>query len=454
MAEIDLTGSDNENVEPVSNHFSITREYQIKQRRNQQREDQEERNHELKLDSSHQRQQRKMAERAPKRSRGFFCTENFEGKTAAEAQKMIDESIESLKQLSYIYLLVGLHTGEKSKVRHIHIDVEFKSQIVFDTVKRAIPRANIQPRKGTVAQAKAYILKPGAMKLCEEGEAPRGQANYLGIIKDCQSHRPLADIIHDNPEEAVKHFTNLQKIHALYLHEEKVEYEDHVLFPWQKRLDEIINQKPHPRKIICIIDRTGNAGKSWFVRRAVALYGANMFNNSRTTDIVHGWNPVPRPGKQPMCFFDFQRSMQSCINWGAVENVKNGLAFDPKYESGLKAGPIPHVICMLNQPPDTEKMSKDRWWMWYLPNPHPKRNGSMEVLESDMAYGEFEEEAARDRLEADRRAHPTPVQHPSGHYLPTGQFMPHIDVGRCPPTTVEEFPQGIEARDELEFDYM
>ena len=35
--------------------------------------------------------------------------------------------------------------------------------------------------------------------------------------------------------------------------------------------------------------------------------------------------------------------------------------YSPKYEGGMIDGPPPHVLVMSNDPPDLDKLSKDRW---------------------------------------------------------------------------------------------
>jgi hypothetical protein len=44
-----------------------------------------------------------------------------------------------------------------------------------------------------------------------------------------------------------------------------------------------------------------------------------------------------------------------------MENVKDGLFFSTKYESGMVRYNPPHVIVFANVPPDVTKMSADRW---------------------------------------------------------------------------------------------
>jgi hypothetical protein len=49
------------------------------------------------------------------------------------------------------------------------------------------------------------------------------------------------------------------------------------------------------------------------------------------------------------------------VNYGAIEQIKNGLLFSGKYEGGQCVFNQPHVIVFANAEPKEEQMSMDRW---------------------------------------------------------------------------------------------
>jgi len=70
------------------------------------------------------------------------------------------------------YLMIGFHVGEKDKVPHIHAVICLKKKTRFSALKKMYPRANIQPRKGTLEECAIYLNKyNGGMK--EWGERPQ-----------------------------------------------------------------------------------------------------------------------------------------------------------------------------------------------------------------------------------------------------------------------------------------
>jgi hypothetical protein len=138
----------------------------------------------------------------------------------------------------------------------------------------------------------------------------------------------------------------------------------HPLREWQSRLYHDLEQPANPRHIIFVVDIQGNKGKSWFA------------------DYVEYLKPeksqVLNPGKKAdMCLalredisiliIDAPRSKQGeYIQYDFLEDVKNGRVFSGKYESGMKyLGPC-HVVVMMNEQPDMEKLSSDRYYIYNL----------------------------------------------------------------------------------------
>jgi hypothetical protein len=64
--------------------------------------------------------------------------------------------------------------------------------------------------------------------------------------------------------------------------------------------------------------------------------------------------------------FDLTRTTPSNLTldslFSTIESIKNGIFFNPKYESGECIGPPPHVVIFSNcLPPNLANLSKDRW---------------------------------------------------------------------------------------------
>ena len=64
--------------------------------------------------------------------------------------------------------------------------------------------------------------------------------------------------------------------------------------------------------------------------------------------------------------FHYVRSMEDYVSYAAIEEVKDGMFYNGKYESSMVIYNPPHIICMANFPPDLDKLSKDRWVVRYI----------------------------------------------------------------------------------------
>lgn len=102
-------------------------------------------------------------------------------------------------------------------------------------------------------------------------------------------------------------------------------------------------------------------------------------------------------GPEVVCY-DIPRCSQKYFSWAALEQVKNGCIFSPKYESTALRFNTPHVLVFSNAPPDDEDwelLTKDRWEVWNVLtgvrteapafNPEPKQRYG-ERYESGIQY--------------------------------------------------------------------
>ena len=87
-----------------------------------------------------------------------------------------------------------------------------------------------------------------------------------------------------------------------------------------------------------------------FVEHKQAFY----CNGGKATDLCHAYSG------QPICIFDYVRDAKEYVGYGVIEQLKNGILFSPKYESGLKRFDVPHVFVFANFLLEEGKFSGDR----------------------------------------------------------------------------------------------
>lgn len=146
---------------------------------------------------------------------------------------------------------------------------------------------------------------------------------------------------------------------------------------WQKRLLAILNGEPDERKVIWIYDSVGNSGKTTLAKHlcikypdeALYLtggpsnckYGVTSFLYSKTK------GKLERNHRElKIALFDFTRSQDDRVSYQAIEEIKNGIFFNTKYESMMVTYNKPHVVIFSNFYPELNKLSQDRWDIWDL----------------------------------------------------------------------------------------
>jgi len=131
---------------------------------------------------------------------------------------------------------------------------------------------------------------------------------------------------------------------------------------WQRTIATMVTtQRADDRSIFWIYDQKGCAGKSMMCTWLHIHCGALNLSNGRTTDIAHAWKG------ELVVTFDFTRSMEETINYSAIEALKNGNIFSPKYDSGCKLNVWPWVFVFSNKMPRLENtMTPDKWMIMDL----------------------------------------------------------------------------------------
>ena len=138
-----------------------------------------------------------------------------------------------------------------------------------------------------------------------------------------------------------------------------------MLYNWQVALLngylQDVNQ--HNRDVIWITDPVGWAGKTEFARYLRYNYGA-MIIGGKSADLKFAIKNHFDTAKQypALIILDVSRADWQLVSYSGLEDVKDGMFFSTKYESGsLTTSYTPHVIVMANFSPDRTQLSGDRW---------------------------------------------------------------------------------------------
>ena len=138
-----------------------------------------------------------------------------------------------------------------------------------------------------------------------------------------------------------------------------------MLYLWQRAIVNLFLEPEDAitgREIYWVWEPLGNVGKSvlatYLVDRcgAIEVGGASRDASHAMAEYVASRGSGPR-----MVIFDLARSESGEIDYTAIEHIKNGKIFSPKYKSGMVRFNRPHCLVFANQPPDESQLSSDRW---------------------------------------------------------------------------------------------
>lgn len=134
------------------------------------------------------------------------------------------------------------------------------------------------------------------------------------------------------------------------------------LHPWQAEVLGIINLEPDDRKIYWIVDEKGGAGKTSLCKHICLTHPYEaLYVGGKASDMKYAVTEFIQENNLKIALFDFSRTQEDHISYQGIEEIKNGIFFSGKYESGMQIFDNPHVFCFANFEPDYTALSEDRW---------------------------------------------------------------------------------------------
>lgn len=139
------------------------------------------------------------------------------------------------------------------------------------------------------------------------------------------------------------------------------------LLPFQQTILDMNKAEEDTRTIHCIVNESGNLGKSTFITYcsvkgiATEIPPCNDFNG-----IMQMVFDLPKVG---CYFFDLPKATDKKNLKGlftGIEHVKDGKAYDPRYHMRQVYFDIPNIFIFTNTYPDLELVSRDRWKIWTI----------------------------------------------------------------------------------------
>lgn len=212
----------------------------------------------------------------------------------------------------------------KTGTPHMHMYISYKHQHTFTAVKKLWPRAHIEIAKGNEKDQLKYGMKEG---------------DFLTNIGD-------------------EGLTVQDKIKKKLLKE----YKDVVWRPWQQQVLDIVNGEKNSRIVNWVYDPKGNSGKS-FLTKYIALNNICLIADGKKDNVFNQLNDLcnEKDLEVGIIVLDIPRHNQEYLNYGMIEQLKDGLVYSGKYQGGMIFLDKPHVIVFSNSEPEYDKFTMDRW---------------------------------------------------------------------------------------------
>ncbi len=221
------------------------------------------------------------------------------------------ETMETILRGECKWYIFQEETGEKEETPHLQGIIYLKEKQRLNQLKVWCKQIHWEPTKSVKASI-AYCLK-------EETRTGRQWSYGIDIPQDIKVHEPRG---------------------------------------WALDVMEILRNEPDERTIHWFWEPDGNVGKTCLCKYLVHRKDALMLSG-KSADMYHMLSKYP--DKRKIILVDAPRCAIEFLNYGAIEQIKNGLIFSGKYEGSQLVFNCPHVVVFANTPPDYDKMSADRW---------------------------------------------------------------------------------------------
>jgi len=131
--------------------------------------------------------------------------------------------------------------------------------------------------------------------------------------------------------------------------------------PWMLDIIKYIVEPANKRIVNWYWEPIGGTGKSSFCKYLCSKYNAIYIDEGKKSDLLNIIFNVKKLNSKSVICIDIPRDNGNNCSYKAIEQIKNGMICNTKYETGMRLFNSPHVVIFSNFPPDTDKLSADRW---------------------------------------------------------------------------------------------
>lgn len=129
---------------------------------------------------------------------------------------------------------------------------------------------------------------------------------------------------------------------------------------WQEKILKIIDTEADDRTVHWYWSKKGGIGKSQFCKYLIVKKNAIFISKGSNADIMYVLMNS-NIDTSPAVVINLPKSQGNNVCYDAIESIKDGIIFSPKYESGYKVFNSPHIFVFANEPPKQNKMFMERF---------------------------------------------------------------------------------------------
>jgi len=267
------------------------------------------------------------------------------------------------------YLVYGKETGNNG-TPHLQGFVIFNNSVQVGNVSGKLGgRAHVEVARGTSQQASDYCKKDG--EFVEYGELPTksGQRNdwvefqeWVTSLGRLPSQRELASTF---PSLYARYSKRCYEIANAVLPSPNLTSSS-PREGWQDDLIQGFDEEASSREISFIVDPQGNSGKTWVCQYMMTHHDekTQILRIGKRDDLAHAIDVT-----KSIFLIDVPRGQTQFLQYTILESLKDQMIFSPKYESSLKIlRTVPHVVVFMNETPDMNALTMDRYKIVHLGN--------------------------------------------------------------------------------------
>lgn len=236
---------------------------------------------------------------------------------------------EKIRNIPCNYLIYGKEVSSTG-TPHLQGYVQLKERKMLSGVRKLL-NCHWEAAKGTPEQNKAYCSKEGDFVEIGARVIERQRTDLRDFMQSVNdgttSKRKLMEL---HPEVVAKYPRFVEEY--MLLNQEPPPVVAYPLRPWQEELNQMLNREPEERKVTFVVDRNGNAGKTWFAKYYCSLHSnAQYLESAKRSDLTRALRTDIR-----VLFINCGRTKTEYLDYSFLEAVKDGMVFSPKYESHMK----------------------------------------------------------------------------------------------------------------------